>query len=73
MELLDERLDQSTTLAVTGMTCSSCAMRIERKLNKTQGVKASVNYATAQANITHNSSVSVDDLIATIEATGYSS
>jgi Cu+-exporting ATPase len=59
-------------LDVTGMTCAACAARIERKLNKLDGVSASVNYATERAHITLNDRpVAVDELIATIEATGY--
>ena len=63
------------TLDVTGMTCAACASRIERKLNKLDGVHASVNYATEQARIEFEvapeHTLAVDDLIATIEATGY--
>ncbi|TDT15477.1 Cu+-exporting ATPase [Ilumatobacter fluminis] len=59
-------------LDVTGMTCAACAARIERKLNKLDGVSASVNYATERAHITlADRSVDVAELIATIEATGY--
>ena len=59
-------------LDVTGMTCASCAARIERKLNKLDGVSASVNYATEKARVDVGSSgLSVDDVIATIESVGY--
>jgi Cu+-exporting ATPase len=59
-------------LDVTGMTCASCAARIERKLNKLDGVTASVNYATEKARVDVGASgLSVDDLIATIESVGY--
>jgi Cu+-exporting ATPase len=59
-------------LAVTGMTCAACASRIERKLNKMDGVSASVNYATESAHVELlGRPVDVADLIATIEATGY--
>ncbi len=59
-------------LDVTGMTCAACAARIERKLNKVDGVTATVNYATEKARVRlGESSLDVDDLIATIEATGY--
>src|SRR5210317_90003 len=59
-------------LDVTGMTCAACAARIERKLNKLDGVEASVNYATERAHITlADRPVDVAELIATIEATGY--
>ena len=59
-------------LTIGGMTCSSCAVRIEKKLNKIDGVTASVNYATEKAKVTFTGSVQPEDLIATVEATGYS-
>jgi Cu+-exporting ATPase len=59
------------TLDVTGMTCAACASRIERKLNKLDGVTATVNYATEQARIEFPVATTSDDLIAAIEATGY--
>ena len=59
-------------LPINGMTCASCANRIERKLNKLDGVTASVNYATEQARVDVGASgLSVDDVIATIESVGY--
>ncbi len=58
-------------LEISGMTCSSCANRIEKKLNKLEGVTATVNYATEKAKVTYVEGVSPDDLIATVEATGY--
>jgi Cu+-exporting ATPase len=58
-------------LAIGGMTCASCAHRVERKLNKMTGVTASVNYATERATVTFPAGVSVADLVATVEATGY--
>ena len=58
-------------LAIDGMTCSSCANRIERKLNKLDGVRATVNYATERARITYPESVSTDDLVAAVAAAGY--
>ncbi|MEU3069790.1 heavy metal translocating P-type ATPase [Streptomyces sp. NPDC006906] len=59
-------------LAIGGMTCASCAARIEKKLNRMDGVEATVNYATEKAKVTHaGADVSVEDLIATVEATGY--
>ena len=51
-------------LAITGMTCASCANRIERKLNKLDGVTATVNYATEKAKVTFPGTVSTDDLLA---------
>ena len=66
------RADRELELAVGGMTCASCANRVERKLNKLDGVVASVNYATEKARVTFPGSVSEDELIATVEAAGYS-
>jgi Cu+-exporting ATPase len=61
----------SIELTIGGMTCSSCAMRIEKKLNKMDGVSATVNYATEKAKVTFTEAVSPADLVATVEATGY--
>ncbi|MEO8266025.1 MAG: heavy metal translocating P-type ATPase, partial [Ilumatobacteraceae bacterium] len=58
-------------LDIDGMTCASCAARIEKKLNRMDGVTASVNYATEKAKVTFTDSVTKDELIKTIEATGY--
>ena len=59
-------------LVLEGMTCASCATRIERKLNKLEGVEASVNYATEQAAVRYERDrVAVDDLIHAVEAAGY--
>ncbi|MEU1037911.1 heavy metal translocating P-type ATPase [Streptomyces sp. NPDC005907] len=58
-------------LAIGGMTCASCAARIEKKLNRMDGVSATVNYATEKAKVTFDASVPVEDLIGTVEATGY--
>src|SRR5687768_3799759 len=58
-------------LEITGMTCASCANRIERKLNKLDGVSASVNYATEKARVTFAQPVTTDDLLATVSAAGY--
>ncbi|WP_344305711.1 heavy metal translocating P-type ATPase [Nocardioides bigeumensis] len=62
----------SVELAITGMTCASCANRIERKLNKLDGVVASVNYATEKARVTYPDTVTTDDLLRTVESAGYS-
>ncbi|MFF3258939.1 heavy metal translocating P-type ATPase [Streptomyces sp. NPDC002932] len=60
-------------LAIGGMTCASCAARIEKKLNRMDGVEATVNYATEKARVSYRGEgVSVQDLIATVEKTGYS-
>ncbi|MFJ1768419.1 heavy metal translocating P-type ATPase [Amycolatopsis sp. NPDC088138] len=58
-------------LAITGMTCASCAMRIERKLNKLDGVTATVNYATEKAKVDFAGDVEPQDLVAQVEAAGY--
>jgi Cu+-exporting ATPase len=58
-------------LSIGGMTCSSCASRIEKKLNRMDGVTASVNYATEKAFVTYDGAVTPDALIATVEKTGY--
>jgi Cu+-exporting ATPase len=59
-------------LDVTGMTCAACASRIERKLNKLEGVEATVNYATERARVSvGESGLEAADLIATIESVGY--
>ena len=58
-------------LELTGMTCASCANRIERKLNKVAGVSATVNYATEKAKVSYPDDVGTDDLIKAVEAAGY--
>ena len=59
-------------LGVTGMTCTSCSSRVERKLNKLEGVSASVNFATEAAAIEYDSqSVSPQELISVVESAGY--
>ncbi|MGC5050985.1 heavy metal translocating P-type ATPase [Micromonospora sp. DT48] len=58
-------------LAISGMTCASCASRIEKKLNRMDGVQASVNYATEKASVSYADPVTADDLVATVEKTGY--
>ncbi|MFJ8811201.1 heavy metal translocating P-type ATPase [Streptomyces sp. NPDC102490] len=58
-------------LAIGGMTCASCAARIEKKLNRMDGVTATVNYATEKAKVHYSGDVSVPELIARVEATGY--
>ncbi|MFJ7944498.1 heavy metal translocating P-type ATPase [Streptomyces sp. NPDC096354] len=59
-------------LSIGGMTCASCAARIEKKLNRMDGVTATVNYATERARVSYrDGGTSVQDLIATVEKTGY--
>ncbi len=62
----------SVELAITGMTCASCASRIEKKLNKIDGVTATVNYATEKAKVTFPDGVPVEDLVTAVENAGYS-
>ncbi|MEU1575571.1 heavy metal translocating P-type ATPase [Streptomyces collinus] len=63
--------DAEVELLIGGMTCASCAARVEKKLNRMDGVTATVNYATEKAKVSYSGGVSVGDLIATVEATGY--
>src|SRR5699024_1122036 len=59
-------------LGVTGMTCTSCSSRVERKLNKLDGVEATVNFATESASVRYDpAKVDPDNLIETVKATGY--
>ncbi|HZP50260.1 heavy metal translocating P-type ATPase [Actinocrinis sp.] len=58
-------------LDIAGMTCASCATRIERKLNRLDGVTATVNYATEQASVEYPRALSPRDLVAVVEAAGY--
>ncbi|KAA9107910.1 heavy metal translocating P-type ATPase [Microbacterium rhizomatis] len=62
--------DGDVELDIAGMTCASCAVRIERKLNKLPGVEATVNYATEKARV-RTAGVPTADLIAAVEAAGY--
>ncbi|MET0143333.1 MAG: heavy metal translocating P-type ATPase [Ilumatobacteraceae bacterium] len=62
----------SVDLVIGGMTCASCAARIEKRLNKLDGVTATVNYATEHAMVHVPAGVAVSDLIAQVEAAGYS-
>ncbi|MEU4931846.1 heavy metal translocating P-type ATPase [Streptomyces yokosukanensis] len=58
-------------LLIGGMTCASCAARVEKKLNRMEGVSATVNFATEKAKVAFGEGVGVADLIATVEKTGY--
>ncbi|MEU6080727.1 heavy metal translocating P-type ATPase [Streptomyces sp. NPDC047108] len=58
-------------LAIGGMTCAACAARVEKKLNRMDGVTAAVNFATEKAVVTYGDGLSVADLVATVERTGY--
>ena len=61
----------TTDLVIGGMTCASCAARVERKLNRLDGVTASVNFATEAARVSFPETLTVGDLIAAVERTGY--
>ncbi|MER8062254.1 MULTISPECIES: heavy metal translocating P-type ATPase [unclassified Streptomyces] len=58
-------------LLIGGMTCASCAARVEKKLNRLDGVSATVNFATEKAKVSYGAGVEVADLIATVVKTGY--
>ncbi|MFF4078660.1 heavy metal translocating P-type ATPase, partial [Streptomyces sp. NPDC001777] len=58
-------------LSIGGMTCASCAARVEKKLNRMDGVTATVNYATEKARVSYGPGTGLADLIATVERTGY--
>jgi Cu+-exporting ATPase len=58
-------------LDLEGMTCASCAARIEKKLNKLDGVEANVNYATEQATVRSATAVPLETLIGAVESAGY--
>ena len=58
-------------LELGGMTCASCAMRVEKKLNKLPGVTATVNYATEKATINLPADILISDAIAAVESSGY--
>ena len=68
----------SVELSIGGMTCASCAARIEKKLNKLDGVTATVNYATEKARVAFGDDVTPDQLVAAVrgrrlQAAGYPS
>ncbi|MDF6021060.1 heavy metal translocating P-type ATPase [Streptomyces sp. JH34] len=58
-------------LTIGGMTCASCAARVEKKLNRMDGVTATVNYATEKARVSYGAGTTLGDLVATVEKTGY--
>ena len=66
-----ERQRLRLDLDLEGMTCASCAARIEQRLNRLDSVEATVNYATEAASVAFDpASVTVDDLVAAVEAIG---
>src|SRR5690606_9954016 len=68
--LTDDRRN-AVELSIGGMTCASCANRIERKLNKLDGVTATVNYATEKAKVTFPEDLDPKVLVETVEQAGY--
>src|SRR3954462_10385805 len=64
-------LTQRIEVPIAGMTCASCANRIERGLNKLDGVAASVNYATERATVDYGDGVAVEQLVGAVEVAGY--
>ena len=67
----DTRAAKELRLDLEGMTCASCVARIERALNKLDGVEATVNFATDQATVRCDPSVTVDELVDAVESVGY--
>ncbi|WP_006243212.1 heavy metal translocating P-type ATPase [Mycolicibacterium tusciae] len=63
--------DRQIELSISGMTCASCANRIERKLNKLDGVSATVNYATEKAKVSYDDTVDTQVLVAAVKDAGY--
>lgn len=61
----------TTDLRLRGMSCASCASRVERELNQLDGVAASVNFAVEQAHVEHDPSVTAAQLVAAVESAGY--
>ncbi|WP_179646970.1 heavy metal translocating P-type ATPase [Spinactinospora alkalitolerans] len=66
-----DRSDGRIELAIGGMTCASCAARVEKRLNRLDGVTATVNYATEKARVTFDGGVAPEDLVAAVEKAGY--
>ncbi|RRO20363.1 copper-translocating P-type ATPase [Saccharopolyspora rhizosphaerae] len=71
MTTVERSAGRTVELAITGMTCASCAHRVERKLNKVEGVSASVNYATEKAQVTAPDTLDPQRLVEVVEAAGY--
>ncbi len=71
MKLDSTSPERTVELAIGGMTCAACASRIERRLNRLDGVEASVNYATERAWVSVTDALDIASLISTIEDTGY--
>jgi Cu+-exporting ATPase len=67
-----EQAEEVVRLDLEGMTCASCVARIEKKLNKLDGVEATVNFATEQATVHCDADVTVEQLVTAVESAGYS-
>ncbi|MFE4577926.1 heavy metal translocating P-type ATPase [Streptomyces chartreusis] len=67
----DRAAASDVELLIGGMTCASCAARVEKTLNRMDGVTATVNYATEKARVSYPAGIEVADLIAVVEKTGY--
>ncbi|WP_435837473.1 heavy metal translocating P-type ATPase [Streptomyces chartreusis] len=67
----DRAAASDVELLIGGMTCASCAARVEKKLNRMDGVTATVNYATEKARVSYPAGIEVADLVAVVEKTGY--
>ncbi len=63
--------EHSLELSIGGMTCASCAARIEKKLNRVDGVTATVNFATEKARVTFPAGISPRELVTVVEQAGY--
>ncbi|MGH3955123.1 MAG: heavy metal translocating P-type ATPase [Mycobacterium sp.] len=70
MEFVDTGME-TTDLRLQGMTCASCASRVEKGLNKLEGVTARVNLALESARVEHDGSISDDELVKAVESVGY--
>jgi P-type Cu+ transporter len=65
-------MPETVQLEIEGMSCASCAVRVEQTLNRLQGVEATVNYATDEATVRFDpETVGVEDLLAAVESSGY--
>ena len=71
MSATDTGSTRDVELVISGMTCAACANRVERKLNKLDGVTATVNYATEKARVTYPADLPPEQLLTTVEQAGY--
>ncbi len=71
MNATRSRMTNELRLDLEGMSCAACASRIEKQLNKVEGVEASVNFATEKATVRCDPSVTVDELVSAVESVGY--